>query len=812
MSDKDINKPQAADESNRPRKRMPKWLRYTLISLGVILALLIIGALILIIWLGPIVESYVERNDKELVGRRIEMDDLRIRLFDGTATADNIILYEADEQTPFASIDRMEVDMAVGEIFDNHIHITRVHLTRPYLSIVQDGEIFNFDDMVEYIFVKYILPTAIEEQYSSEAEGDEWKITIENLTFEDGHIEYLDREIDQRWSLTAMNLHADEFHMEDVMSTIDATLLINKGAKVEGTLLFNYDSFDFDFRGTLDNFNLSDTYKYWTPYLNIASVEGIGEATAHITGNVSDIWAMDIGGEFTITDGVILGPDGGNILSAKSISGSLKNLNIEHERYIFDTLYASQYATQFIFNADGSTNFSGLFPEDTYVSVETTAESLGGEMYDVREEVVITANDDDIIDEMVIKIGDMQLTEGTILYADNTLHEPFNYNISNASIKAKNLDLDGVNDITIEANVPKQGKAMIHWEGGLEDFYNQNIMMILSNVDIATLEPYIKYYTAFPVESGNLTFRSQNTITNGELNGINQLGTYNFKLSKRDKSMEVEYKLPLRAAVYILTDKDDHIDIELPVSGNIESPEFSYKRTILKAIGNLLLKVVAAPFDWMSGDKQDAFRNIGVEILEPGLTAEQYARIDKLVEALGDDQTLSVRLTHDVNYKRATQQIADFNLKIAYYNSQQSNDSERLDMLDFSKIKSMRLSNKDVHAFADSLLMERGIDASQMTSHAKARALYGDMIDDQLIKVMEHRNNTIAEYIRFHHPELREGALAIDAIERSKIVGNNGRNRYNVTLIIDGEEIPVNSDDDDATQEEEDIFDLENNN
>ncbi len=794
-----VNEQCTNNHTEQPRKRMPKWLRYTLISLGVILLLAIIGALILIIWLGPIVENYIERNDKELVARRIEMDNLRLRLFDGIATADNIILYEADDSTPFASIDRMEVEMAVGEIFDDHIHITRAHLTRPYLSIVQDGDIFNFNDMVEYIFVKYIIPSTLEEINTSE-EAEEWKITIENITIEDGHIEYLDTEIDQRWSLTAMNLHADELFIDDTMSTIDATLRINNTAEVDGTLLFNCDNMDFDFQGNLRDFNLSDTYKYWTPYLNITSVEGIAEAKAHVTGNVSNIMAMDIGGEFNIEEAQILGPDGDNILSAKSINGSIENINIEHERYLFNTLYASQYATQFVFNADGSTNFSGLFPEDTTISIETNTETLGGEMYDVSEEVQVTTNDDNVIDEMVIKIGDLSLTEGSILYADNTLHAPFSYDIRNIAINAKELDIDGVNDITIEANVPKQGKATIRWQGSLDDFYNQSIMVLLSNVDIATLEPYIKYYTAFPVESGNLTFRSQNTITNGELSGINKLGTYNFKLGKRDKSMDVEYKLPLRAALYILTDRDEHMDIELPVSGNLESPEFSYKRTILRAIGNLLLKIVAAPFDWLSSDKQDAFRNISVDILEPGLSAEQYSRIDKIVEALCNDESLNVRLTHDVNYKRATQQIAELNLKMAYYNSLQSDANNRLDLLDFSKIESMRLSDGDVLAFADSMLMERGIDPSQMTSHAKARALYGDMIDDQLIMVMEHRNKAIAEYIRFHHPELREGALSIDAVERKRIIGNSGRNRYTVTLVIDDQPIPLNSGDDEIEE------------
>lgn len=799
MSESIKNQVDLENDKRKPRRR---WLRITLKVIGIILLVLLLLAIIFVIWMGPIVESYIERNDKELLGRRIEMNNLRLRLFSGTASADNIILYEADNTTRFASIDRIEAELDVMDIMDGHIHVTRAHLTRPYLSVIQDGEVFNFDDLVEYLFVKYIVPGIVEEQYGTDDADDEWKITIENVTVEDGHIEYIDREIEQRWNITAMNLYTKNFVMADAMSSIDASLCINGTANVGGVLLFNYDTFDFDFQGTIDNFQLSDTYKYWTPYLNVTSVEGVGEAEAHLVGNVDNIFAMDISGSFIINDGEILGPDGGNILSADSISGDIENLNIEYERYAFNRLHAMGYATQFILNADGTTNFSGLFPEETEVTVETSAKSLGGEMYDIREEVRITTSEDDVITDMSITIDDLQLTNGNLHYADHTLHKEFTYDISDLSVTAKQLDIDGTNDITINGNVPKQGKAVIRWEGSLDDFHNQSIMAILSNVDIESLEPYIEYFTAFPVESGNLTFRSQNTITNGELNGINQLGTYNFKLGKRDKSMEVDFNLPLRAGIYILTDKDDHIDIELPVSGNIDSPEFSYQRTILKAIGNLLVKVVAAPFEWMSGDKQDAFRHISVDILEPGLTAEQYARIDKMAEALANDETLSVRLTHEVNYKRATQQIAELNLKIAYYNSQQSDDKHRLDMLDFAKINNMRLSNKDVVDFTDSMLMAQGIDPSQMTTHAKARALYGDLIDDQLIRVMEHRNKTISEYIIFQHPELRAGALTIDSIERDKVINSSGRNRYTVTLVIDGEPIAIDAPDDEPSEEE----------
>lgn len=802
----------AANGGAAPTKRRRK-LRRWLKILGIIFALLLVVVAVVIIWLGPIAEWYLERNDKDIVGRRIEMDNLSLKLFSGEMTADNIILYESDESTPFASIDHIDVEMEVSEIFSGRIHLSHVHLTRPYLSVVQDGEVFNFDDMVEFIFVKYVIPSMMESE-ADKSEDDDWEIVIENVTIEDGHIEYLDREMDQRWSITALNMDADEMHLGDELSHLNAQLTINDSASVDGILALNCESFDFDFTGSLKNFNLGDTYKYWTPYLNIGGVEGVAEAEVHLKGNIDNIFAMDIDGDFLISGLNIVGADGGNVLSSNTIGGSIEQLNIDSEKYIFHSLYAQGYASQFILSEDGSTNFDTLFPEDTQLSVETTTENLGNDMYDVREEVRITTDDSDILSAMELRIASLKLEDGEVYYADNTLHKAFTYDVSDIDIEGEHLDLEGRNDITIKARVPKQGSVTLHWEGALSDFYNQTIMATLTNVDIESLEPYIEYFTAFPVESGNLTFRSMNVITNGELNGVNQLGTYNFKLGKRDKSMDVDFNLPLRLGVYILTDKDDHIDIELPVTGNVESPEFSYRKAILRVVGNLLLKIVAAPFEWMSGDKQEAFRHINFEALDPSLTSEHYARLDKMAETLKGDEELSVRLTHTLNYDKAAQEVANLNLKIAYYNSTQSEEGKRLDMLDFAKINDMRLSNSDVHAFADSMLVARNIDPQHMSMAAKARELYGEYVDGQLLAIAQYRNRIVGDYLKLQHPDLREGAITIQDVKLEDIVGSTSRrSRYTVSIVIDGEEMAVNSpeDEDDEVVDDGEIVVEDNN-
>jgi hypothetical protein len=205
----------------------------------------------------------------------------------------------------------------------------------------------------------------------------------------------------------------------------------------------------------------------------------------------------------------------------------------------------------------------------------------------------------------------------------------------------------------------------------------------------------------------------------------------------------------------------------------------------------------------MSSEKQDTFKPINFDLLDPSLTSEQYARLDNMAAALKEDSSLKVRLKQSINYERAEQEIADLNLKMAYYNSTQVEADKRLDMVDFARISEMRLSNKDVAEFADSQLIARGIDPAHMTTHAKAKALYGDVIDRQIVMMSEARCKIIRDYISFQHKELSAECFTIENMTLDQMKEYHSKPRFNVTLIIDDEEVNVEADDDDESDNEE---------
>ena len=784
---------------NTPKRKggMKRAIKWIFLSLVAVVVLALAAA---IIWLGPLAEWYVEKYDTELIGRRVEMDELRIKIFKGEMTADNVILYEADNQTNFARLGSLDAAMALGDLFDKHIHITRLNVGEAYVRIDQNVDEFNFDDMLTFIAETY----ASEEEETADSEP--WMITLDNVAIKESHFAYFDHEIEQRWELTELNISTPSLYLDDRTTHLDIAAVINDRAALEGALELTYATWDFLFDGTLKEFPLAETYKYWTPFINVGSVAGNLSADVELEGNVMAITSMNICGDASVMGLEITTPTNGKVLFADELYVGIEELNIDQQRYILSYLKANGYASEMLFAKDGSTNFDALFYNDPTITIESTKTAEGDDLYDVKERVTVTTNEEEQpFADMVVKIGELDLKGGDFLYSDDTMHRLFEYQLRDIAIKGKNLDLMGNNNITLGAKLPKQGSVMLRWDGSLSDFHNQSLMLMLNNVDMVGISPYVEHFTGFPITDGNLTFRSQNVVSNGSLSGINQFGTYNFKLGKRDKSLDPEIKLPLRLAVWVLTDKDEHIDIDLPVSGHLDEPKFSYGKVIMKAVGGLMLKIAISPFELMASNKQDAFQHINLDLLEPGLGSEHYARLDKMAEALKEDSSLRVKLTQRVNYKRDVQRLANLNLKIAYYNYKHGAEQGYLDMLAFSRINDTKMSNKAVIKYADSLLTARGIDPTMMNTQTKAMTLYGDVIDGQIKQLMEHRNRIIMNYMGFQHQDLAEGAFSINDIVIEDMKDYMGKDRYTVTLYVDDEaiELPVDEKDDEGEVSDE---------
>src|SRR5690606_27127351 len=104
-------------------------------------------------------------------------------------------------------------------------------------------------------------------------------------------------------------------------------------------------------------------------------------------------------------------------------------------------------------------------------------------------------------------------------------------------------------------------------------------------------------------------------------------------------------------AVALLKDRHGNIDINLPISGSLDDPEFSVGGIILRVLGNLLVKAVTSPFSLLASafgsDEELSYINF-----EPGsaaLAADADERIATLAQALNDRPGLKLDIAGRVD-------------------------------------------------------------------------------------------------------------------------------------------------------------------
>jgi hypothetical protein len=150
--------------------------------------------------------------------------------------------------------------------------------------------------------------------------------------------------------------------------------------------------------------------------------------------------------------------------------------------------------------------------------------------------------------------------------------------------------------IELDGRVDEFGSARVR--GELNPFAprnNTDVNVVFKNVDMVPTSPYAMKFAGYRIAEGKISLDLQYKIRDGQLEGTNQIVIDNLRLGERVDSPDA-LKLPLELAIAILKDSDGRIDLGLPVSGDMNDPQFSYGAVIWKAVGTLLTRIVTAPF------------------------------------------------------------------------------------------------------------------------------------------------------------------------------------------------------------------------
>lgn len=197
-----------------------------------------------------------------------------------------------------------------------------------------------------------------------------------------------------------------------------------------------------------------------------------------------------------------------------------------------------------------------------------------------------------------ISIERIRIDNADLEFADLSLTPQFGTNINSlyGVINGLSTNPATVSQVELNGKVDQYGTASIR--GSLQPFHATDftdLKLSFRNLVMNSLTPYSGKFAGRKILSGTLSVDLEYKINNRQLSGENQFIMNKLQLGERVDSPDA-MQLPLDLAIALLQDSNGVINLNLPVSGNLDDPQFSYGRIVWKAIVNVLTKLVTAPF------------------------------------------------------------------------------------------------------------------------------------------------------------------------------------------------------------------------
>ncbi len=163
-----------------------------------------------------------------------------------------------------------------------------------------------------------------------------------------------------------------------------------------------------------------------------------------------------------------------------------------------------------------------------------------------------------------------------------------------------------------------------------------DINLLFRNIDLVNMSPYSGKFIGQRIANGKLFLDLNYDIVDSQMVGENSIIVKKLELGEAVESKDA-LNLPLGLAIALLEDSDGIIDLELPVSGDMNNPEFSYGHIIFQAFINLITKAVTAPFSFlgsMLGIDGAALEYIEFEPGRSAILPPEQEKLDSLAKAL----------------------------------------------------------------------------------------------------------------------------------------------------------------------------------
>ena len=733
---------------------MKKAIKIILISL-VALIVLVLAALK---FAPGFIKDYVVAHSEEFIGRKMAIESVSFNPFTFTVNVDKFALLEQDGTTPFVSFDKFRINVDPLKIVTKTAAVSEIYMKGLYVHVTQNGDMFNFSDILDFLAKAdsaspdtVAVDTAAADtgmvNAAEIAKGLPVSISVKNIVFENGNIIYEDTKIGSKIHIKDFGIAIPAVYLSNKQTDVGVSLKFADGGDLNVKVSVNAATNDFNVNVGLKDFALACGKPYLNDFIAYKDFSGSVSTEISVAGNLNDVLSSNVGGIVSV-DNVVLTETSGKTIGVKHVGVGIKKANLNENTFIIDSVIVDGAYAHMDMYKDGKTNIDVLLaplnkksaaPEDSSVS-DSTAQA------EAATETTAPAGK-----KMVAKVGKLYVHNTKVSANDQTLTKPFNYTVSGITVNGSSINFDTPCTVNVTASFPEGGSVSVKYKGALSDMGTMDAYISVKNLALKHFSNYSLHYTGYPLIAGTMAFASENKIQNFNLESKNTIDIYNINVGDKDGSVDPEFMVPMKVGLYILKDKDDKIQFDVPVKGNMKDPEFSVLKIIWKTVMNLIIKVAVSPLKIVGNVATTGANMVGldlgnndeiiVDVMSGTFTSEQYAKATKMTEILANDPKLKLIFTQYYNPNKTAKNNKQHMLKTEFY--KQTQGKQTLNELDERAILEIKDSDDAFKAYAK----EHAADIDEKKLKTELATLASKR-DEDLLKVLMQQNGVTKKNIK----------------------------------------------------------------
>lgn len=310
------------------------------------------------------------------------------------------------------------------------------------------------------------------------------------------------------------------------------------------------------------------------------------------------------------------------------------------------TVTAQSPYVRLIIAPDGKTNVAAILAGPGASTTAVSGPTLGGQAADR-----VVSNPSATQPKPApfpIQIGTVRIDNGSTNFADLSTKPNFATGIGKLKGTISGLSSDPASraQVQLEGQVDTFSPVTIRGEvNPLAAETWLDMRMNFRNIEMASFTPYSGRFAGYMIRRGKLSADLNYKLNERQLEANHKIVIDQLELGDKVESPD-SISVPLKLAVALLKDRKGVIDLELPVVGSLDDPQFSVGPIIWKVFVNMLSKAVTAPFALL-GNLFGGGEDINLISFPPGRSAIDEAgeqKLGSLVKALAERPGLKLNV------------------------------------------------------------------------------------------------------------------------------------------------------------------------